>query len=133
MKQDDLIELSPQEYKYLSDKLEFLTAEELEGGAAKSFIILKNRENMIKLIRLVFKNELTPEERSLASDYYLHNMKKSELSRKNGFSPRYVNRVLENTAKKLYAYLKYPLMMRFSMLCPPEKIFEQLKEEENFE
>lgn len=129
MKQDDLIELSPEEYLYLSNKLEFLTADELENGAAESFVILKSRENMIKLIRLVFKNELTAEERQMASDYYLQNMKKSELIRKNGMTHKQVNKVLDSAAKKLYMFLKYPLFMRFSIICPPEKIFEQLKEE----
>lgn len=129
MKKQDLTLLSPQEYIYLSQKLEFLTAEELENGAAKSFIVLKNRENMIKLIRLVFKNELSQEEQEIASDYYLHNIKKSELARKNGVSHKYVNSVLKGATDKLYTYLKYPLLMRFSILCPPEKIFDQLKEE----
>lgn len=129
MKHQNLTQLSPQEYIYLSQKLEFLSAEELENGAAQSFVILKNRENMIKLIRLVFKNELTEEERKITSDYYLNNTKKSDIARNNEVSYKYVNSVLKSASQKLYTYLKYPLLMRFSVLCPPEKIFEKLKED----
>lgn len=74
------------------------------------------------------RNELTQEERDFLLARHISGLNKSEIARKNGASRNYVDRVLLSAEKKLYAYLKYPVMMRFSLICPPESIFDEIKE-----
>mgnify|MGYP002726479346 CR=1 FL=1 len=88
----------------------------------------KNTCGIKRIVGLVLRNELTQEERDFLLARHISGLNKSEIARKNGASRNYVDRVLLSAEKKLYAYLKYPVMMRFSLICPPESIFDEIKE-----
>ena len=109
-----LAELSLDEYIYLTENLEVIE----HGGNS----VIK------RIVGLVLRNELTQEERHFLLARHISGLNKSEIARKNGASRNYVDRVLLSAEKKLYAYLKYPVMMRFSLICPPESIFDEIKE-----
>ena len=111
-----LAELSLDEYIYLTENLEVI-----EHGGDKNSVIKR-------IVGLVLRNELTQEERDFLLARHISGLNKSEIARKNGASRNYVDRVLLSAEKKLYAYLKYPVMMRFSLICPPESIFDEIKE-----
>ena len=115
-----LAELSLDEYIYLTENLEVI---EHGGDKNAAAYILARKNSVIKrIVGLVLRNELTQEERDFLLARHI------EIARKNGASRNYVDRVLLSAEKKLYAYLKYPVMMRFSLICPPESIFDEIKE-----
>ena len=114
-----LAELSLDEYIYLTENLEVI---EHGGDKNAAAYILARKNSVIKrIVGLVLRNELTQEERDFLLARHISGLNKSEIARKNG-------RVLLSAEKKLYAYLKYPVMMRFSLICPPESIFDEIKE-----
>lgn len=122
-----LAELSLDEYIYLTENLEVI---EHGGDKNAAAYILARKNSVIKrIVGLVLRNELTQEERDFLLARHISGLNKSEIARKNGASRNYVDRVLLSAEKKLYAYLKYPVMMRFSLICPPESIFDEIKEE----
>ena len=121
-----LAELSLDEYIYLTENLEVIE----HGGDknAAAFILARKNSVIKRIVGLVLRNELTQEERDFLLARHISGLNKSEIARKNGASRNYVDRVLLSAEKKLYAYLKYPVMMRFSLICPPESIFDEIKE-----
>lgn len=121
-----LAELSLDEYIYLTENLEVI---EHGGDKNAAAYILARKNSVIKrIVGLVLRNELTQVERDFLLARHISGLNKSEIARKNGASRNYVDRVLLSAEKKLYAYLKYPVMMRFSLICPPESIFDEIKE-----
>ena len=116
-----LAELSLDEYIYLTENLEVI---EHGGDKNAAAYILARKNSVIKrIVGLVLRNELTQEERDFLLARHISGLNKSEIARKNGASRNYVDRVLLSAEKKLSAYLKYPVMMRFSLICPQESIF----------
>ena len=114
-----LAELSLDEYIYLTENLEVI---EHGGDKNAAAYILARKNSVIKrIVGLVLRRDFL-----LAR--HISGLNKSEIARKNGASRNYVDRVLLSAEKKLYAYLKYPVMMRFSLICPPESIFDEIKE-----
>lgn len=120
-------EISLDEYIYLTENLEVVPRG--NNKTAADFILLRKNSVVKRLVNLVMQEELSPEERKYIKAYHLDNVNKSELARRNGVTRKYVDRVILCAEKKLYAFLKYPVLLRFSLICPPENIFEELKEQ----
>lgn len=122
------IEITSREYVYLTQSLKPLRAAH-EEDAAPGFVLLKKRDNLKRLVRLVFQNELTESEQQVARRYFIERQTLSEIARELHASRRAVASDREAARKKLYVFLKYPFMMRFSLLCPPDDLFRDLRED----
>lgn len=87
------------------------------------------KENLQKVVRRVFCGELTKEEQAVAADYFLEHLTYSEIARKYEITRRKAEHIKHSAEKKLYVFLKYPLLMGFSADSLPQSFFKEQKEE----
>lgn len=124
---DAPIPLTDGEYQFLTDTLEPLTRKELQNGAAARFVVKSRNETLRRLVRCVFEQELTDEERAVAQLLLLDEQSIAEATRRFGLSRKRVCTLSDKAEKKLQAYLKYPFLMDFSLLCPSKSFLNTLQ------
>lgn len=121
----DILVILDDEYNMLSEQFEFISADQIDE--IPKFILTTKEKNIKRLVRLVFENELNELEKRIV---YLHLVQGIPLTR--AASSCGVTRIvaitaLKNGKNKLYTFLKYPYIMDFSVLNPPES-FNPIKE-----
>lgn len=124
---DAPIPLTDGEYLYLSDTLEALTRKELQEGAAARFVVESRSETLRRLVRCVFEQELTEEERAIAQLLFIDKQSVAETTRQLGLSRKRVSTLSEKAERKLQSFLKYPFLMDFSLLCPSASFLHTLQ------
>ena len=116
------IPLTEDEYFYLSERFEPLTAAELEQGVIPKFLVTLRR-----LVRYALETELSREERRVAELLLIGDNSVSETARLCRLSRQRVYTLSEAAKRKLQASLRYPFLLDFSLLHPPKSFQETLK------
>lgn len=109
-----ITEMSKEEYFYLTENLELVNEETIQKGV--SYLIYNKKKKLLDVVVKVMQNELTKEERQLATDYWCGAYSLGEISARNNMTRSVVYRRLENIKKKLEISLKYVLMYDSSVL-----------------
>ena len=121
------IPLTEDEYFYLSERFEPLTAAELEHGVIPKFLVTKKTETLRRLVRYALETELSQEERCVAELLFIEDNSVSETARLCKLSRQRVYTLSEAAKRKLQASLRYPFLLDFSLLHPPKSFQETLK------
>ena len=129
-----IAEMSKEEYFYLTENLELVNEETIRNGVG--YILYNKRKKLLDVVEQVMQNELTEEERKLATDYWSETYSLGEISARNNIARSAIYRRLEGIKKKLETSLKYVLIYDSSVLphstselmsFVKEKKFEQRK------
>lgn len=123
---EDVTEILDDEYQMLSERFEFITAEDTKE--IPKFIVTSKKQNIKKLMRFVFDNELNELEKKIAVMHFIKNIPITKIAVDCDISRRRATTILKNAENKLYTFLKYPYMMGFSLLSPPKDFKEILSE-----
>lgn len=121
------IPLTEDEYFYLSERFEPLTAAELEQGVIPKFLVTQKSETMRRLVRYALETELSQEERRVAELLLIGESSVSETARLCRVSRQRVYALSEAAKRKLQASLRYPFLLDFSLVHPPKSFQETLK------
>lgn len=133
MKNKNPIELSRDEYVFLSEKFEFMSKE--DTNSLPCYIISTKKDNFKRIIELAIKSELDETEQKYIYDKYFLLMKPSQIAEKYAVSRQSVYRCLEKASDKLFGVLKYVYCCGFTLLNPPknlEEIFSTLTRRNSF-
>ena len=123
MNNRDIIGIDVGEYRFLSEKFEFMTEDDTREIPK---YILTTRKNTIKRIfSEAVKSELTDFQGELLRERYFENMKIIDISEKHGISRQQVYKTLKAATDKLYSVLKYAYLCGFSLVDLP-KSFDQI-------
>lgn len=109
-----IAEMSKEEYFYLTENLELVNEETIRNGVG--YILYNRRKKLLDVVEQVMQNELTAEERKLATDYWSDSYSLGEISARNNIARSAIYRRLDNIKKKLEASLKYVLIYDSSVL-----------------
>lgn len=122
------IVLGEGEYVYLTDTLEPMTRRDLQNGAAARFVVKSRQEVLQSLVRCVLQQELTQAEQTAAQLLFIGSQSVSETARRMGLSRKQVYTLSDRAEQKLRAYLKYPFLLDFNLLAPPNSFGALLKQ-----
>lgn len=119
-------ELSVNEYFYLTENLDCTDKMKIDRGV--KYIIYNKRQKLIEVVRNVMQNELSDFERSLATDYWCHEISAEELATKHQTSRSNIHRYLVSARKKLEKHLKYVLLYdKISLPQSTKELFEYVR------
>ncbi len=121
-----MISLDTGEYRFLSEKFEFMTPEDIEN--MPRYIVTVRKNNMKKIIAAVIENELTAVQKVFVDERYYKNMKVSDIAKLHGISRQSVYRTLAAANERLCLALKYVYCCGFSLVAPPKDFEEMLNE-----
>lgn len=121
-----MISLDTGEYRFLSEKFEFMSPKDIEN--MPRYIVTVRKNNMKKIIAAVIENELTPTQKVLVNERYYQNMKVSDIAKLHGISRQSVYRTLAAANERLSLALKYVYCCGFSLVAPPKNFEEMLNE-----
>ncbi len=116
------------EYLYLTNRLEPMSAAELDGGAAARFVVRRKEDTLRRLVQCVLQTELSAAERNIAERLLLRGESVSAVARRCGMTRGRVQTLSEKADSKLRAYLKYPFLMDFSLVDPAKPFLETVKQ-----
>ena len=107
------IPLTEDEYFYLSERFEPLTAAELEQGVIPKFLVTQKTETLRRLVRYALATELSEEGRRIAELLLIGSSSVSETARLCRLSRQRVYTLSEAAKRKLQASLRYPFLKGF--------------------
>lgn len=116
------------EYLYLNNRLEPMSAAEMEDGAAARFVLRRKEDTLRRLVQCVLQTELNTEERRVAELLLLQGESVSAAARSCGITRGRAQTLSEKADTKLRAYLKYPFLMDFSLVNPAKPFLETVKQ-----
>ena len=119
--------LSEGEYLYLTERLEPLSEADLRGDAAARFVVRSRKAVLSEVVRAVLEHELTRDERAVAALLFIEGESVAAASRQLGVSRQRVYTLAGSAERKLRMYLKYPLLLDFSLARPCKPIEELAK------
>ena len=125
MKYNNPTQLSRDEYLFLSEKFEMMTADDVKE--LPKYIVNMRQQNFERVMKLAIENELDETEKKYINDKYFLLMRVGDIARKYSVSRQSVYRVLEKASKKLYENLKYVYCCGFTLINPPANLEELLK------
>lgn len=123
--------MSKEEYFYLTENLELVNEETIRNGVG--YILYNKRKKLLDVVEQVMQNELTEEERKLATDYWSESYSLGEISARNNIARSAIYRRLEGIKKKLETSLKYVLIYDSSVLPHSTSELMSFVKEKNFE
>lgn len=126
-----IAEMSKEEYFYLTENLELVNEETIRNGVG--YILYNKRKKLLDVVEQVMQNELTEEERNLATDYWSESYSLGEISARNNIARSAIYRRLEGIKKKLETSLKYVLIYDSSVLPHSTSELMSFVKEKNFE
>lgn len=126
-----IAEMSKEEYFYLTENLELVNEETIRNGVG--YILYNKRKKLLDVVEQVMQNELTEEERKLATDYWSESYSLGEISARNNIARSAIYRRLEGIKKKLETSLKYVLIYDSSVLPHSTSELMSFVKEKNFE
>lgn len=126
-----IAEMSKEEYFYLTENLELVNEETIRNGVG--YILYNKRKKLLDVVKQVMQNELTEEERKLATDYWSESYSLGEISVRNNIARSAIYRRLEGIKKKLETSLKYVLIYDSSVLPHSTSELMSFVKEKNFE
>lgn len=116
------------EYLYLTERLEPMSAAEMDGGAVARFVLRRKEDTLRRLVQCVLQSELNREERRIAELLLLQGESVSAAARSCGITRGRAQTLSEKADSKLRAYLKYPFLMDFSLVDPGKPFLETVKQ-----
>ena len=123
MNNRDIIGIDVGEYRLLSEKFEFLTADDTRE--IPKYILTTRKNTIKKIFSEAVKSELTDFQGEILREKYFENMKITDISEKHGVSRQQVYKTLKAATDKLYSVLKYAYLCGFSLVDLP-KNFDQI-------
>lgn len=123
MYQEELIELDENEYLFLSEKFDVMTASDTKQ--LPRYIVSSRKGNLRRLVRIAMENELDETAQSYLRDKFFGELTVADIAKKYSVSRQAVYRVLARAQKRLFDVLKYAYYCGFSLLEPP-KNFEEI-------
>lgn len=125
---DTPILLSGEDYAYLSECFEPLSAADFKNGAAARYVVRRKSETLSRLVRHALKTELSEEERCIANLLFIEGKTVSEAARICEISRGRVYTLSQKADSKLRACLQYPFLMDFSLVNPAKPFAQTLKQ-----
>lgn len=101
-------EMSKDEYFYLTENLEIVDKNSISNGVR--YLVYNKKRRLLNVVDKVMQNELTEDERNLATDYWSGNYSLDEISKKHKISRSAVYRTIAHIKNKLQTSLKYVLI-----------------------
>ena len=123
MNNRDIIGIDVGEYRLLSEKFEFMTADDTRE--IPKYILTTRKNTIKKIFSEAVKSELTDFQGEILREKYFENMKITDISEKHGVSRQQVYKTLKAATDKLYSVLKYAYLCGFSLVDLP-KNFDQI-------
>ncbi len=123
MYREELIELDENEYLFLSEKFDVMTASDTKQ--LPRYIVSGRKSNLRRLVRIAVENELDETAQSYLRDKFFGELTVADIAKKYSVSRQAVYRVLGRAQKRLFDVLKYAYYCGFSLLEPP-KNFEEI-------
>lgn len=117
MNNEKIIELSNEDYLFLTEDLETMDRATIDKGI--KYLVYKKKQRMIDTVRCVMNNELTENERNIANDYWCENLLVEEIAKKYNLSRSAFYRTVKVIEEKINMYLKYVVF--YNNECPPTK------------
>lgn len=105
---EQIKEMTADEYFYLTENLEVINYNTVEAG--REYILVNRKNKLYKIVDLIMENELTPFERDLISDYLIKGLSVSRLTEKFGVSRSSAYRTIKAVKNKIYTLMKYVLI-----------------------
>jgi len=121
----DIIELDAGEYRFLSEKFEFMS--ESDTKEIPRYILTTRKNTVKKIFSAAIESELTDFQAELVRERYFDNMRINDISAKHGVSRQQVYKTLKTATDKLYTVLKYAYMCGFSLVDLPKNFDSILK------
>ena len=125
---DTTILLSGEDYVYLSECFEPLTAADFKNGAAAKYVVQRKTDTLGRLVRHALANELNAEERCIATLLFIEGVSVSQAARTCGISRQRVYALSQKADSKLRACLCYPFLMDFSLVNPAQPFYQTLQQ-----
>lgn len=100
--------MSKEEYFYLTENLEIVDENAICNGVR--YLVYNKKMRLLKVVNKVMQNELTENERNLATDYWSGEYSLGEISKKYNMSRSAVYRTVAHIKSKLQTHLKYVLI-----------------------
>lgn len=101
-------EMSKKEYFYLTENLEIVDKDTICNGV--QYILYNKKKRLLDVVHKVLQNELTENERRLATDYWSGEYTLNEISTRNNITRSSIYRHIDAIKEKLEASLKYVLI-----------------------
>lgn len=117
------IQLSHEEYVFLSEKFELMTKEDTEN--LPKYVVNTRQQNFERIMKIAIDNELDEIEKNYITKKYFESLNVTEIARRENVSRQSVYRVLDKASIKLYEKLKYVYCCGFTLINPPAN-FEEL-------
>lgn len=125
---DTPILLSGEDYAYLSECFEPLTAADFKNGAVARFVIQRKTDTLQRLVRHALETELNAEERCIAKLLFMEGVSVSQAARTCGITRQRVYTLSQKADSKLRACLQYPFLMDFSLVNPAKPFHQTLQQ-----
>ncbi|MGN0571801.1 MAG: sigma factor-like helix-turn-helix DNA-binding protein [Candidatus Fimenecus sp.] len=125
---DTPILLSGEDYVYLSECFEPLTADDFRNGAAAKYVVRRKTDTLGRLVRHALENELNEEERYIAKLLFIEGVSVSQAARICGITRQRVYTLSQKADSKLRACLQYPFLMDFSLVNPAKPFLQTLQQ-----
>ena len=125
---DTPILLSGEDYVYLSECFEPLTAADFKNGAAAKYVVQRKTDTLGRLVRHALEKELNDEERCIAKLLFIEGVSVSQAARTCGITRQRVYTLSQKADSKLRAVLQYPFLMDFSLINPAQPFYQTLQQ-----
>lgn len=125
---DTPILLSGEDYVYLSECFELLTAADFKRGMAAKYVVQRKTDTLRRLVRHALENELSEAERRIATLLFIEGVSVSQAARTCGISRQRVYALSQKADSKLRACLCYPFLMDFSLVNPAQPFYQTLQQ-----
>lgn len=122
MYQEELIELDENEYLFLSEKFDVMTASDTKQ--LPKYIVSSRKSNLRRLVQVAMENELDETAQNYLRDKFFKELTVTDIAKKYSVSRQAVYRVLGRAQKRLFDVLKYAYYCGFSLLEPPKDLEE---------
>ena len=121
----DIVEIDTGEYRFLSEKFEFMS--ENDTREIPRYIMTTRKNTLKKIFSAAVESELTAFQREVVCERYFENMKINDISEKHGVSRQQIYKTLKSATDKLYSVLKYAYLCGFSLVDLPKNFDGILK------
>ena len=121
--------MSKEEYFYLTENLEIVDKNSICNGVR--YLVYNKKKRLLDVVNKVMQNELSEDERLLATDYWSGDYSLGELSEKYNMPRSNIYRNIAHIKDKLQTSLKYVLIYDADILPKStNELFEFIKEKQ---
>lgn len=121
----DIVEINTDEYRFLSEKFEFMS--ENDSKEIPRYILTTRKKTLQKILEAAVESELTAVQSEIVRERYFEKMKINDISEKHGFSRQHIHKILKAATDRLYSALKYAYLCGFSLVDLPKDFDSMLK------